>query len=631
MVLTRCGITSVVRIGLFFLLLSQVATSQTATITTVAGNGSPNPSIQDGSSALSSGIPYPFDLDVDAQNNLYFINGGYLIDRVDTNTVYRVSQAGTISRAFTLTPQIASTYAVQAVGISPTGAAYVAVASIFGNSVVRLDSKGQTIVGSNVTYHFPLLQSGGVGLRVYRSGEIIFVADTLSNRIVDIINPDSGNVAAVFAGTGTTGYSGDGGPALKAQFNSPTAVAVDSAGVVYVADTGNHCVRKYPNSGSPVSTVAGICTQAGFSGDTGQAIAAKLSGPSGVAVGPDGTVYISDTGNNRIRRVNPNGSIETIAGIGQATFSNGVPSCFDDPFSPNCFFGDGGVATRAILNGPRGIALDSQGRLYIADSKNNRIRMLSFGPKPSATTPLLADKGVVNAASFAAPVARAGWATIYGSNFTTGAARIWNSSDFSGNNLPTSLDGVSVTFNDKPAALYFFNATQINVQVPDGLPDAEVTVKVTTPGGTAVSGVLHQAIAPGLFTIAQVKASDGTSYSYPAAVHLDGTLVGRPSVLQGSRPATGGEIILVFGTGFGPSNPPQPSGMLIPSTLLNSLVTFTLSGNQTLPQAAALISPGLYQFNVLVPTGLKSGTDYLLQIGFLGGAQSQQGVYLPIN
>jgi uncharacterized protein (TIGR03437 family) len=605
---------------LFFLLLSQIATSQTATITTVAGNGSPIQNIPNGGPAISAGITGPFDLDVDGQNNLYFINAGSIFD-VDFR-IYRVSQAGTISLAFTSPSQISLTYSVDAVAIPTTGdAAYVAVASVFGNYVARLDSKGQTKLGTNWAFKFPFY--GRVGLRTHNG--LIYVAD--NNRIIRI---GSDNNATVIGGTGVGGYSGDGGAATQAQFNSPNAVAVDASGNVFVADSANHCVRKI-STALVVSTLAGTCTKAGFSGDTGPATAAKLSGPSGVAVGLDGTVYISDTGNNRIRRVNPNGTIETIAGIGQATFPNGVPSCFDDPFSPNCFFGDGGVATRAILNGPLGVALDSQGRLYIADEKNNRIRMLTFGPNPSATTPLIADKGIVNGASFTAPVARGGWATIYGSNFTTGAARIWNSSDFSGNNLPTSLDGVSVTFNDKPAALYFFNATQINVQVPDGLPDAEVTVKVTTPGGTAVSGVLHQAIAPGLFTIAQVKASDGTSYSYPAAVHLDGALVGRPSVLQGSRPATGGEIILVFGTGFGPSNPPQPSGMLIPSTLLNSLVTFTLSGNQTLPQAAALISPGLYQFNVLVPTGLKSGTDYLLQIGFLGGAQSQQGVYLPIN
>jgi uncharacterized protein (TIGR03437 family) len=320
-------------------------------------------------------------VDVDGQNNLYFINGGYLIDRIDTTTIYRVSQTGTVSTVFALAPQIPSTYAAQAFGITAAAdAAYVAVASIFGSSVVRLDSKGQTKAGPAPTFNFPLLQSGGGGIRIARNG-LIYVADPLNNQI-SLLSSSANGAGFVAAGTGVSGYSGDGGAATKAQFNSPNAVATyASSGIVFVADTGNHCVRKFSVTGGVVSTVAGVCTQAGFSGDTGQATAAKLSGPTGLAVSPDGrTLYISDTGNNRIRRVNLDGTIETIAGIGQATFANGVPSCFDDPFSSACFFGDGGDARKAILNGPRGIALDSQGRLYIADTKNNRIRMLSFVP-----------------------------------------------------------------------------------------------------------------------------------------------------------------------------------------------------------------------------------------------------------
>ena len=160
------------------------------------------------------GYPYPFDLDVDGQNNLYFINGGYLIDRIDTTTIYRVSQAGTISPAFTLAPQIPSTYAAQAVGISTAGdAAYVAVASIFGNSVVRLDSKGQTKVGSNCAIsHFRYCNLGVLEFGLIGAG-LIYVADPLNNRISLNYHPDNGRRLPSIAGTGTSGYSGDGGPA----------------------------------------------------------------------------------------------------------------------------------------------------------------------------------------------------------------------------------------------------------------------------------------------------------------------------------------------------------------------------------------------------------------------------------
>ena len=618
--LANRGIMLAVRAGLLTLLVGQFATSQTAKISTFAGSGHWGYGGETGA-ALAVEISYPFDVDVDGQDNVYFMDGGRgLVAQIQSTDVFKISQSGQVSKVFTLKDLglFANTDAA-GLAISPAGdVAYVAApAWVYGDHVLRLDSKGQTTLGSNYTFHLSL--GGNSGIRI-RNG-LIYVTDTVGNRIVRI---GTDNSATVIGGTGTSGYGGDGGAATTARFNAPNALAIDTSGNIFVADSSNHCIREISASGT-VSTIAGICTQSGFSGDAGQATAAKLSGPSGVAVGPDGTVYISDTGNHRIRRVNTNGTIETVAGTGK------LSSCFDDSFSPNCFSGDGGNAAVARLNTPLGMAFDSQGRLYFADSLNHRIRMLVLPPAQPAGAPLITSNGIVNAASFAAPVARGGWATIYGTNFTSGPARIWNSSDFSGNNLPTSLDGVSVTFNDKPAAVYYFNANQINVQVPDGLTDDLVTVKVTTPKGSAVSGVQHRAIAPGLFTITQVKATDGTLYYYPAAVHLDGTLVGRPNVLPGSRPVVGGEIILVFGTGFGPSNPPQPSGMLIPSTLLNSLVTFTLNGSRDLPQAAALISPGLYQFNVLVPAGLKSGVDYSFQVGFLGGSQSQQGVYLPIN
>ena len=387
--------------------------------------------------------------------------------------------------------------------------------------MVRLDSKGQTKLGSNWTFNFPLLQSGGVGIRTMNG--LTYIADTLNNRIIKI---ESDNSAVIIGGTGASGYSGDGGPAYQAKFNSPSAVAIDASGSVFVADSGNQCVRKISNA-LVVSTLAGTCTQAGFSGDTGQATAAKLSGPTGLAVGPDGTVYISDTGNNRIRRVNPNGTIETIAGIGQATFSNGVPSCFDDPFSQACFFGDGGDATQAILNGPRGIALDSKGRVYIADTKNNRIRMLSFAPKPGAT-PLIADKGIISAGAFGAftSVAPGSWIEIYGTNFAADS-RLWSGADFNGVNAPTSLDGTKVTVGGQSAFIDYISPTQVNAQVPSNVGTGSQPVILTTTAGgssTASTITVNQQqpglLAPSSFIIGGKQYvvalfSDGVTYVLP--------------------------------------------------------------------------------------------------------------------
>ena len=161
-----------------------------------------------------------------------------------------------------------------------------------------------------------------------------------------------------FAGNGTIGYSGDNGPATSAQLNQPGGVAVDAAGNVYIADTVNNRIRKVANG--VISTVAGNGTL-GYSGDDGPATSAQLSWPAGVAVDSAGNLYVADQNNNRIRKVS-NGVITTVAG-------NGTPG----------YSGDNGPATSAKLYGPKGVAVDSAGNLYIADTSNQRIRKVLNG------------------------------------------------------------------------------------------------------------------------------------------------------------------------------------------------------------------------------------------------------------
>ena len=126
----------------------------------------------------------------------------------------------------------------------------------------------------------------------------IFIADTSNDRIRKV--DTSGNISTV-AGTGNIGFSGDGGPATSAMLLRPIGVAVDSSGNLFIADTSNHRIRKVDTSGN-ISTVAGSGTQ-GFSGDGGSATSAKLSQPNGVAVDSSGNLFIADSGNQRIRRV----------------------------------------------------------------------------------------------------------------------------------------------------------------------------------------------------------------------------------------------------------------------------------------------------------------------------------------
>jgi len=160
------------------------------------------------------------------------------------------------------------------------------------------------------------------------------------------------------AGTGSYGFSGDGGPAVSAKIDMVYALACDSDGNVYIADSWNNRIRKVTPAGM-ISTIAGT-GEGGFSGDGGLATSATLSSPRGVAVDKQGNVYISDSGNCRIRRVATDGTIATVAGTGTAGFA-----------------GDGAEATAAQLSFPRGLAVDSSGNLYLADSMNFRIRKIT--------------------------------------------------------------------------------------------------------------------------------------------------------------------------------------------------------------------------------------------------------------
>jgi RHS repeat-associated protein len=165
-------------------------------------------------------------------------------------------------------------------------------------------------------------------------------------------------VVTVVAG-GTYGFGGDGGPATAAQLASPKGVALGPDGSLYIADTGNHRIRRAKPDGI-IRTIAGNGT-AGYAGDGGPASDARLSYPAELAVAADGTVYVADSGNNRIRRIGPDGTITTFAGTGVAGFS-----------------GDGGSAAAASLNAPAGIWIGHDGVVYVADRNNHRIRKIGI-------------------------------------------------------------------------------------------------------------------------------------------------------------------------------------------------------------------------------------------------------------
>jgi hypothetical protein len=199
------------------------------------------------------------------------------------------------------------------------------------------------------------------GAAIDSSGNL-YIADPKDNVVLEV-NVATGAVTP-FAGNGTAGYSGDGGPAAAAELDAPAGVAVDSSGDVFIADTNNSVIREVNHSTGLIATVAGNGTY-GYNGDGIAATAAELDLPTAVAVDSSGNLFIADTANSLIREVNTSQIISTVAGYVQ----NGTAGNYG-------YYGDGIAATSAELGLPMGVAVDSSGDIYIADTNNDVIRMV---------------------------------------------------------------------------------------------------------------------------------------------------------------------------------------------------------------------------------------------------------------
>ncbi len=228
--------------------------------------------------------------------------------------------------------------------VDPGGNVYVT--NYYLNRVTKLvPSTTTTIAGMSASSN--LIAPAGVAVN---SSLTLYVADQGANAILKI----TAGVVSAFAGGGGSGFAD--GVSSQAQFNAPGNVCLDAAGNVYVADTGNHRIRKVAASGT-VSTLAGT-GMSGFADGAGNT--AQFSAPEGIAIDSAGNVFVGDTGNHRIRKISPAGAVSTVAGTGVADFL------------------DGAIAVARFAS-PRGVAVDATGKIYVADTVNQRIRVISSG------------------------------------------------------------------------------------------------------------------------------------------------------------------------------------------------------------------------------------------------------------
>ncbi len=331
-------------------------------ITTVVGNGI-NGYSGNGGQATNAEISYPWTGTFDAAGNMYYIDLGYYVVRKINTLGIITTIAGNGYTGYTGDggqATAASFHEPIAIAINAVGNIYI---SDDQNNVIRMINTAgiiTTIAGTGVAGFSgdggqataaELNSQNGIAFDALGN---LYIADGSNNRIRKV---NTAGVITTIAGTGTSGFSGDGGEATSAEINNPSPVAFDALGNLYFADGTNHI--RMINTAGIITTFAGTGVQ-GFNGDGGQATAAAFNFPNGIALDAVGNLYIADFQNNRIRKVNTVGIIITIAGTGIDGYN-----------------GDGGQANAAEINFPGGLFLDNGGNLFIADQKNFRIRKVT--------------------------------------------------------------------------------------------------------------------------------------------------------------------------------------------------------------------------------------------------------------
>jgi uncharacterized protein (TIGR03437 family) len=581
------------------------ATSVNPTIKTVAGNGVFSSS-GDGGPANEALMNFPQGVAAGVDGSVYFADS-------DNNVVRKVAPNGTIS---TIAGNgsagfggdgglgtAAQLNAPEGVAVDSAGNVYIADSA--NNRVRKVTSAGaiSTFAGSGTAGSSG---DGGPAASAELNAPFGLTLDSTGNLYITEFSGDrvrkvsvSGGTISTVAGDGIGGYTGDGSLAVNAELSGPKAVAVNASGDIYIADAVNNVVRLVAAATGKISTAVGTGAS-GFSGDLGLATAAQLTNPTGVALDSAGNLYITD-GSTRVRKVYADGVIVTIAGNGSRGFS-----------------GDGGVATGAQLSGPSAIAVNASGALYVADSGNNAIRMLA----PQAVT--LSIGAVTNSASnLPGPISPGEVVTVYGSGL--GPSQLAQMQLDMYGLVSRSLAGASVLFNGIPGPMVYAWNTQVAAVVPYEVTGQTVQVLVQYQGQTtAPVSVSLAPAAPALFTL------DSSGQGPLVAFNQDGTLNG-----PGNAAAIGSTVTF-FETGEGQTRPAGIDGLLGSTTATPPApvlpVTATIGG-----QPAQVVSyggvpggvAGVMRIAAQVPSGLPPGNAAVaVQVG---GVSTPPGVTLAIG
>jgi uncharacterized protein (TIGR03437 family) len=631
-------------------------------ITTVAGNGNTQFS-GDGGLATSASVYIAGNhngLAVDALGNLYIADDGHhRIRKVDSSGII-TTVAGTGTQGYSGDNGPATKAQLwRPSGIAVDGAGNLYIADTDNRRIRKVDTFG-TITTLAGTGGFGYTGDGAAATLATMETPVDVAVDAQGNvyfadqDAATVRKVNAAGIISTVAGNGTTGFSGDGGLGPSASFASPYSVTVDKLGNVYISDYGNHRIREVDPSGI-VTTIAGNGSNAPNNGDGGPPTSANVL-PDGVAFDIAGNYYIADVGHNLIRKVTvgarvpglsvsasslyfsyaggnqPNAQIVTAFTTGTVPLGFKISSSISTGGNwLNVPLQSGNTPTQitiSISNLP-GVGT-YQGSVVLtpaaADLPSITIPVTLAVLATAPTRPVIPAGGVVNGASFTPGVVANSLATIQGTNLAS-VTDDWNNALATGQ-LPTSLDGVTVLFNGKPAYLTYISPVQINLIVPD--IGAGTTPVVLTNHGTSPTGLFNVSASlygPAFFTWpgTQIVA---TRQDYSYAVK-DGTF---PSVT--TVPAKPGDVLILWGTGFGPTNPSAPPGIPVPGDKIyatSTLPTVTIN-NVTATVYGAALAPGyagLYQVAIQVPNSLVDGDWPIL--ASIGGVQSPGGVVLSVH